>query len=65
MPPKYTRDDIIDTGEPMMFQIDFIFVENLTWENLTEEDNNFVRLFNQKVICKDLRCELQIPKKYI
>ena len=61
---KYTIYDIMDTREPRRFKGGLISMENKTWKNLTEEDNNFVLLFNQRVGYKYPTCELQISPKF-
>ena len=54
---KDTRDDIMNTIEPISFKENFVTVETNIWNNLTEEVNNLFWLFNQKVGSKYPTCE--------
>ena len=54
---KDTRDDIMNTIEPIIFKENFVTVETNIWNNLTEEVNNLFWLFNQKVRSKYPTCE--------
>ena len=38
---KYTRDDSMNTREPMRFKGGFVTLENNTWKNITKEDKIF------------------------